>query len=179
MITAQRTIPSYQAPSAGFRNTSAGFGNTAPTPSPSVPVSSPTPSPSSGMAAPEPTSGLISADDQFSGILGDTSLIEIIQKLIVVAFIIAGLLSAIFIFVGGISFILSGGNDEKIKKAVNTIRYAIVGLIVTIFSFTFVTIVGRFFGLNLLDYISWDMIKQSIEDVAQGAKQQGISIPKR
>jgi len=87
---------------------------------------------------------------------------DLVQLFIVYAYIIAGALSAIFIFVGGISFILSGGNDEKIKSAVNTIRYSIVGLIITILSFTFIMIVGRIFGLNLLNYISYDQVKCSI-----------------
>jgi len=93
---------------------------------------------------------------------GNMTIMEIVQMFIVYAFIIAAALSAIFIFVGGVSFILSGGNDEKIKSAVNTIRYSIVGLIITILSFTFVIFVGRIFGLNFLDYISFDQIKNSI-----------------
>ena len=84
--------------------------------------------------------------------LGNIELFDLIQMLIVYAFIIAGFLAAVFIFVGGISFILSGGDDEKIKKAVNTIRYSINGLIVTILSYTFITIVGKIFNLDLLNY---------------------------
>ncbi len=89
-------------------------------------------------------------------------IMELAQMFIVYAFIIAAALSAIFIFWGGIMFILSGGADDKISKAVNTIRYAIIGLIVTILSFTFVTIIGRIFGLNFIDYISYDRIRDSI-----------------
>lgn len=95
------------------------------------------------------------------------SLIDLVQMFVVYAFIIAGALSAFFIFFGGISFILSGGNDEKIRAAVNTIRYSIIGLIVTILSFTFVTILGRIFGLNFLDYLSFGEIKESINRLIQ------------
>ena len=94
--------------------------------------------------------------------MNNFTIMDLVQLFIVYAFIIAGALSAIFIFVGGISFILSGGSDEKIKSAVNTIRYSIVGLIITILSFTFIMIVGRIFGLNLLDYVSYEQIKCSI-----------------
>lgn len=94
--------------------------------------------------------------------LQNLTLMDLVQMFVVYAFIIAAALSAIFIFIGGISFILSGGNDEKIKQAVNTIRYSIIGLIVTILSFTVVTIVGRMFGLNFLDYLSYGQIKNSI-----------------
>ncbi len=106
------------------------------------------------------------ATDVFGGgafeTMNNFGIMDLVQLFIVYAFIIAGALSAIFIFVGGISFILSGGSDEKIKSAVNTIRYSIVGLIITILSFTFIMIIGRIFGLNLLDYISYQQIKCSI-----------------
>ena len=104
---------------------------------------------------------------------GNLEIFELIQLVIVYAFIAAAALSAIFIFVGGINFILSGGNDEKIKRAVNTIRYSIIGLIITILSFTFVTIIGRIFGLNFLDYISYDSIRTSLDRIIQGNQNGG------
>ena len=66
------------------------------------------------------------------------------------ALIIAGILSIVFIFVGGISFILSGGQEEKIKQAVSTIRYSIIGLVVTIIAMTAVTIIGRIFNIQFI-----------------------------
>jgi hypothetical protein len=125
-----------------------------------------------GIPAPYPVEALdlgVRAND-FGGALvtmNNFTILELVQMFIVYAFIIAGALSAIFIFVGGISFILSGGNDEKIKSAVNTIRYSIVGLIVTVLSFTFIMIIGRIFGLNLLNYISYDQIKCSINRLVE------------
>jgi len=102
-----------------------------------------------------------------AGLLGDLSLMDIVQMFVVYAFIGAAALSAIFIFVGGISFILSGGNDEKIKQAINTIRYSIIGLIVTILSFTFVAIVGRIFGLDFMGFLSYDRIKNDINRLVE------------
>ena len=116
--------------------------------------------------------------------LSTFSMFELVQMLIVYAFIAAGVLSAVFIFVGGISFILSGGQDEKIKKAINTIRYSIVGLIITILSFTFVTIIGRVFGLNFLDYITFDKITSSISKIistssgSQGGTESHFTLPR-
>ena len=97
--------------------------------------------------------------------LEDFTLMDLIQMGVVYAFIIAAALSAVFIFIGGISFILSGGNDEKIKQAINTIRYSIIGLIITILSFTFVTIIGRMFGLNFMNYLSYGQVKNSINKI--------------
>jgi hypothetical protein len=38
----------------------------------------------------------------------------------------AGLLSILFILWGGLLLILSGGKDDKIKPAINTIRFAVI-----------------------------------------------------
>ena len=91
---------------------------------------------------------------------------QIITKGLAYAIIIAGLLSVIFIFIGGISFILSGGQEDKIKQAVSTIRYAIIGLIITIFAVIIVGAVGRFLGVDILQYINFNEIIQSISSIA-------------
>jgi hypothetical protein len=114
------------------------------------------------------TSPLAEAPVEILGAVGNYTILELVMLFVTYAFIIAAALAAVFIFIGGISFILSGGNDEKIKQAVNTIRYSIIGLIVTILSFTFVVIVGRIFNLNFLDYISYDQVKTSIDRVLSG-----------
>jgi inner membrane protein involved in colicin E2 resistance len=89
--------------------------------------------------------------------------VEIINRGIAYAIIVAGFLSVVFIFFGGISFILSGGQEDKIKQAVSTIRYAIIGLVVTIFAVVIVAFVGKALGLNVIEYINlgeiFDLIK--------------------
>ncbi len=111
--------------------------------------------------------------------LGNFTLMGLVETLIAYAFIIAGALAAVFIFVGGISFILSGGNDEKIKQAINTIRYSIIGLIVTLLSFTFVIIVGRVFGLDFMQYLSFDKVRNDISRLmapVNGTQQQTFEV---
>ena len=69
------------------------------------------------------------------------SLPELATFFVALAILGAGILSVVYIFIGGISFILSGGQEDKIKQAVQTIRYAIIGLFITIFAVTLVSIV--------------------------------------
>ena len=95
-------------------------------------------------------------------------IIEIINKGIAYAIIIAGLLSVIFIFVGGISFILSGGQEDKIKQAVSTIRYAIIGLVITILAVVIVGTVGRALGLDIIRYINFSDIVATIQGISGG-----------
>jgi hypothetical protein len=93
-------------------------------------------------------------------------IVDIINKGLAYAIIIAGLLSVIFIFIGGISFILSGGEEGKIKQAVGTIRYAIIGLVITILSVVIVGTVGRALGLDIIRYINFSEIVQNIQGLS-------------
>jgi uncharacterized membrane protein len=92
-------------------------------------------------------------------------IVEIINKGIAYAIILAGLLSVVFIFIGGISFILSGGQEDKIKQAVSTIRYAIIGLIITILAVVIVGAVGRVIGLDIIKYINFSDIISNISNL--------------
>lgn len=91
---------------------------------------------------------------------------ELINRGIAYAIIAAGILSVVFIFIGGISFILSGGQEDKIKQAVSTIRYAIIGLIITILAVIIVNAVGQIIGLNPIQYISFDEIIRIIQNIS-------------
>jgi len=68
---------------------------------------------------------------------------EIISVVIALGLIAATVLCLLFIIIGGISFILSAGNEDKIKKAVHTIRYSIVGLLVAFIAYFLVLFIAR------------------------------------
>jgi len=87
---------------------------------------------------------------------------ELATFAVALAILAAGVLSVIYIFIGGISFILSGGQEDKIKQAVHTIRYAIIGLFVTIFAVTLVSIIGNILGYDLTSMFQMDKIKEVI-----------------
>lgn len=90
------------------------------------------------------------------------SLPELATFFVALAILGAGILSVVYIFIGGISFILSGGQEDKIKQAVQTIRYAIIGLFITIFAVTLVSIVGNVLGYDLTSVFQMDRIKDVI-----------------
>lgn len=92
-------------------------------------------------------------------------ILEIINRGLAYAIIIAGFLSVVFIFVGGISFILSGGQEDKIKSAVSTIRYAIIGLVVTILATVIIGTVGKAMGLDIIRYINFGDIIDTITQI--------------
>lgn len=93
------------------------------------------------------------------------SVADLVNLAVAIAIIAAGVLSVVYIFVGGISFILSGGQEDKIRQSIQTIRYAVIGLVVTILSVTIIQIVGYIFGFDLLSIISWDRISELMGDL--------------
>jgi hypothetical protein len=54
---------------------------------------------------------------------------------------IAGLLSVVMIIIGGLRYVISGGNAAAVTAAKNTILYAIVGLVVAFLAFAAVNFV--------------------------------------
>jgi len=94
-------------------------------------------------------------------LLEEGSIMDIVATFIALSLIAASILCLVFIIVGGISFILSAGNEEKIKKAVHTIRFAIIGLIVTFVAFFAVSFLSR-----LLD-IPFELNFSTIVDLMQ------------
>ena len=94
-------------------------------------------------------------------LLENGSVIDIVATFIALALIFASILCLFFIIIGGISFILSAGNEDKIRKAVNTIRYSIIGLVVTFVAFFAVSFMSR-----LLD-IPFELNFSTIVDLMQ------------
>lgn len=54
---------------------------------------------------------------------------------------IAGLISVIWIIIGGVSYMTSSGDPSKTKKARDTVLYACIGLIVCVLAFVIVNFV--------------------------------------
>ncbi len=58
---------------------------------------------------------------------------------------IVGAIAVIMIVIGGMRYVLSGGDSSKVTAAKNTILYAIIGIIVAILSYAVVRfVIGNF-----------------------------------
>jgi hypothetical protein len=73
--------------------------------------------------------------------LGEGDPREIAVRLINVSLEFLAIITLVVILWGGFQFLISGGNDEKVKRAGATIRNAIIGLIIIILSWTIVRFV--------------------------------------
>lgn len=75
--------------------------------------------------------------------LGTVTVEQIIGRVISGILGILGSISLLMFVYGGILWMTAAGNDEKIKKAKNTIVYAVLGLVMAFLSYTIVFTVLR------------------------------------
>jgi len=84
--------------------------------------------------------------DQQAELFGDDGIFKTITN--VLLFII-GAISVIMLIIGGIRYVVSGGDSGAVTSAKNTILYAIVGIVVAILAYALVNfVVGSFAAGN-------------------------------
>ncbi|MBI3889826.1 hypothetical protein HY312_04635 [Candidatus Saccharibacteria bacterium] len=82
--------------------------------------------------------GSAKGNDQQTDLFGETGVFKIITN--VLLFVI-GAVSVIMLIIGGIRYVVSGGDSTAVQNAKNTILYAIVGVVVAILAYAVVNFV--------------------------------------
>lgn len=77
----------------------------------------------------------------------------------------SGIFSIVFILWWGLLLILSWWKDDKIKPAINTIRYAVIGIVVTVLTIFVFPILWRLLWLDVEKYAQPQRIFQKIEEL--------------
>ncbi len=54
---------------------------------------------------------------------------------------VVGIISVVMLIIGGVKYLVSGGDAKKVTEAKNTVLYAIIGLIIALLSFAIVNFV--------------------------------------
>jgi len=73
----------------------------------------------------------------------DASLESVIQSVVNTLLFVIGIISVIMLIIGGIRYVVSGGNQSQVEGARNTILYAIVGLVIAFVAWGVVNFVIR------------------------------------
>ncbi len=73
-----------------------------------------------------------------SDLFGETGVFKQITNTILY---IVGIVAVIMLIIGGIKYVVSGGDSKKVTDAKNTVLYAIIGLIVAFLAFAIVNFV--------------------------------------
>jgi hypothetical protein len=76
--------------------------------------------------------------DQIADLFGATGIFSTITN--VLLFVI-GAISVIMIIIGGLRYVISGGDSSNVTAAKNTILYAVVGLVVALFAYAIINFV--------------------------------------
>ena len=83
-------------------------------------------------------------DDQTPNLFGDTGIFQTITNVLL---FVLGAVSVIMIIIGGLRYVVSGGNATYVTAAKNTILYAIVGIIVALLAYAIINfVIGSFTG---------------------------------
>lgn len=54
---------------------------------------------------------------------------------------VVGIIAVIMLIIGGIKYVISGGDSKKVTDAKNTVLYAIIGLVIAVFAYAIVNFV--------------------------------------
>lgn len=76
--------------------------------------------------------------DQATTLFGTTGIFTTITN---VMLFVVGAISVIMVVIGGLRYVISGGNSTNITTAKNTILYAVVGLIIAILAYAMINFV--------------------------------------
>jgi len=90
---------------------------------------------------------------------------DFILLVISIFVLVAWILSILFVLYGGLLLILSWWKEDKIKPAINTIRYAIFGLIITVASIFLFPILGKLLWIDVEKYAKPTRILEKIEQI--------------
>ena len=82
--------------------------------------------------------------------LGDITIPAVVSAIIKLSLIIAALVAFGFLILGGIRWIMSGGDKDATAKAQGTITAALVGLVIVFAAWAIIKLIETFFGIQIL-----------------------------
>lgn len=80
-------------------------------------------------------------DEMPESLFGEDGSEGIFKKVINIMLFVIGAVAVIMLIYGGVKYVISGGAQDKVAEAKNTILYAIVGIVVAILAFAVVNFV--------------------------------------
>lgn len=96
------------------------------------------------------------------------TLTDIFSNTFGVLTIVAGLMFILYFVLGGISWLTSGGERDKIEKAKHQMTNAVIGLIIVVAAYGIAFIVGKVLGVDILN---------PTEYIIKNLKPSGVTAP--
>ncbi len=82
--------------------------------------------------------------------LPNVGIIDVVRNIIRFIIIVAFVIAFIMLIIGGIRWILAGGDEKAVEKARGTITAALIGLVVVLIAFALIKLVETFFNVQIL-----------------------------
>ncbi len=77
-------------------------------------------------------------------------IVAVIQAIIKFILIVAFVIAFVMLLIGGIRWILAGGDEKAVGAARNTITAALIGLVIVLVAFALIKLVETFFGVTII-----------------------------
>ena len=90
-------------------------------------------------------------DPAYTNQAGEQSFALIFANLLRIAIVVSGFALLLYLIWGGLEWLTSGGDKNKVESARNRITNAVVGVVILVASVAIVTFLGSYLGLNILN----------------------------
>lgn len=77
---------------------------------------------------------------------------RLVQAVINLVLVMAGLVAFFFLLLGGLQWILAGGDKEGTEKARKRITAALIGLVIVFSAYAIILLASNFLGVQLLNF---------------------------
>lgn len=94
------------------------------------------------MATPLATLAAPEKIDPINASAGNITVAQLLTKIITWVLTFSAAVAVLFLIFGGLQYVTSAGNKDRIDKAKQTILYAVIGLVVIALSFVIVTFIN-------------------------------------
>jgi len=84
--------------------------------------------------------------------VGEYTLSNMLSTGITLLLIVAGIIFFVYLILGGIKWMTSGGDKASTEGARNQITAALIGLVIVFSAWAIVTLVGSVFGIDILNF---------------------------
>lgn len=96
-----------------------------------------------------PTTGICLPNNTGTGLRGANNLGELLTRVLGILLGIVGLVSIVYIVIGGYKYVTSNGDPEQIESAKGTITNALIGVVVVLLAFALVRIIANAVSNNV------------------------------
>lgn len=85
-----------------------------------------------------------------SNIAGISNILDIVRGVIRFILVLAFIVAFVMLLVGGVRWIIAGGDEKAVSGARNTITAALIGLVIILVAYAIIRLVEVFFNVSII-----------------------------